>query len=84
MPSIIVKKDFKFAEGGFDVIEYFAGSEAVEVSDECAEIAITEKWAIDAGKKAGKPVEKIQAQIIDEAFESQREALAVESAPEVA
>ena len=44
MPTIKVKKSFKFAEGGIDVIEYAEG-DVKDVSDECAKIAVAEKWA---------------------------------------
>ena len=49
MKSIIVLKPFKFAHEGIRV-EEFAPDEAdknkvIEVSDECAEVALAEKWA---------------------------------------
>lgn len=49
MPQIIVKKDFRFAHRGCEIVEYFAGDEPVEVSDRCAEVALAEGWAVDAG-----------------------------------
>lgn len=47
--QIEVVKDFKFAHRGCDVVEYKAGA-AVEVSEDCAALAIAEKWAKPAGK----------------------------------
>lgn len=49
MVSIEVVKSFRFAHRGCDVVEYHAG-DAVNVSEECAGIAIGEKWAKPAGK----------------------------------
>lgn len=50
--EIEVIKDFKYAHRGCDVREYVAGS-TVEVSEDCAELAIKEKWAKTV-KSAGK------------------------------
>lgn len=44
MKKIKILADFRFAERGVEVVEYAAGDVA-EVSDECADVAITEKWA---------------------------------------
>lgn len=67
MPKIKVTKNFRFAERGLHVVHYTAGEE-VEVSDECAEVATTENWAVIAKpKRATKSPETV----------------AVETAPEV-
>jgi hypothetical protein len=55
MPKITVIKDFKFAERGLFVTEYAAG-ETYEVSDECAEVALAEKWA--TGEKTRRAAAK--------------------------
>lgn len=52
MPKIKVLSDFKFAERGVEVIEYTAGVEVVEVSEECAKVAFAEKWAEPADENA--------------------------------
>ncbi len=44
MPKIKVTQNFRFAEQGLFVTEYQVGEE-IEVSDECAAVAIAEKWA---------------------------------------
>lgn len=44
MPKIKVIQNFRFAEQGLHVTEYQAG-DIVDVSDDCAEVAIAEKWA---------------------------------------
>jgi hypothetical protein len=41
---IKINTSFRFAERGVDVREYHAGSE-IDVSDECAQIAIEQGWA---------------------------------------
>ena len=48
--AIIVLKPFKFAHRGIDVEEFFPSTEPIETTDECADLAIEEKWA-----KAHKP-----------------------------
>ena len=55
MPIIEVIKNFAFAERGIYVTAYEKG-QIVEVSAECAECAIEEKWA-KPSKKAPEPVE---------------------------
>ena len=55
MKTIIVLKHFLFAENGIHVTEYLPGDQVFEVSDECAEVAIAEKWA-----KEAKAAEKIE------------------------
>ena len=68
MPKITVTQNFKFAEQGLYVTEYVAG-ETYEVSAECAEVAVAEKWA--TGEKARRAAAKAP------------EVAAVEAAPEV-
>lgn len=52
---IEVTKAFAFAHNGTEVVHYAAG-ESVDVSDECAEVAVAEGWAVPAdGVKAAKP-----------------------------
>lgn len=48
--AIIVLKPFKFAHRGIDVEEFFPSTEPIETTEECADLAIEEKWA-----KAHKP-----------------------------
>ena len=73
MPQIIISTDFKFAENGIYVIEYVAGPDPVEVSVECAEVAIAEAWATLAD---GKPKRSAKTKAPETA--------AAEFAPEVA
>lgn len=76
MPTIKVKKTFKFAERGVDIFEYQEG-ESVDVSDECAQVAIEAGWAdAETGGEPGKKKVKPQPQIIDEDF-VQRETAAL-------
>ena len=80
MPAIKVTHNFKFAERGVEVLEFTAG-ETVEVSDECAEVAVTEKWA-KLDTPTGKPRRAIQKiDPTDNAFEN-RETSAAQGAPE--
>jgi hypothetical protein len=44
MKSIKVLRTFQFADEGADVVEYEHGS-THDVSDECAQVAIEERWA---------------------------------------
>lgn len=55
--TIEVIKDFKFAHRGCDVVEYSKG-ETVDVSEECAAIALDEKWAKKPGGKKQIPENK--------------------------
>jgi hypothetical protein len=45
MKHIIVLEPFKFAHHGYQVEEFAPSKEPVETTDECAELAIAEKWA---------------------------------------
>lgn len=44
MPRIIVKKAFSFSDNGYQLVPYEPG-DPVEVSDECAAVAVAERWA---------------------------------------
>lgn len=61
MQTIEVKKDFKFAERGIEVLEYVKGR-VVSVSDECAGIAIAEKWAVASTKPVDEVVTGIDSE----------------------
>lgn len=45
MPQITVNTAFKFAHRGHQVEEFVEADEPIEVSDECAELAVAEGWA---------------------------------------
>ena len=45
MKTIIVLKPFKFAHEGIHVEEFTPSDDPIETTDECAELAIGEKWA---------------------------------------
>ena len=49
--TVEVMRDFKFAYRGCDVVAYGKG-QIVEVNEECAEIAMREKWIKPAKSKA--------------------------------
>lgn len=46
MPQIIVKQAFRFAHGGHQVEAFEPAAEPVDTTDECAELAIAEGWAV--------------------------------------
>lgn len=46
MPFITVKKPFKFAHHGYQVEEFEPSTEPVETTDECAQLAVRERWAV--------------------------------------
>lgn len=52
MPQMIVLKDFKFAHRGIEVEEFTAGPGLVEMTDECAELAMGEGWAERSGEQS--------------------------------
>ena len=61
MPKIKVTQNFSFAERGLYVTEYQAGEE-VEVSEECAAVAVAEKWATaEKPKRTAKAPETVAA-----------------------
>lgn len=45
MPLYIITKPFKWAHGGVRVEEFESGPDPVELPDDCAEVALAEKWA---------------------------------------
>lgn len=55
MPKITVTQNFKFAENGIHVTEFLAG-ETYDVSNDCAEVALAEKWA--TGEKTRRAAAK--------------------------
>jgi hypothetical protein len=52
--AIDVVKDFKYAYRGCDVHSYQKGERSVAVPAECAELAISEGWAVKATQGAPK------------------------------
>lgn len=55
MPMIIVDVPFKFAHGGFAIEEFEPGEDPIETTDECAEVAVAERWARLAGQAEPEP-----------------------------
>ena len=55
MPKIIVDQPFKFAHHGYQVEEFEPGEEPVETTDECADVAVAEKWARLVGEAPPPP-----------------------------
>lgn len=53
MSLFTILKPFKFAHGGTIVEEFEPSDQPIELTTECAEVAIAEKWAKPA--KAPKP-----------------------------
>ena len=74
MPKIIVDQPFKFAHHGYQVEQFAAGELPVETTDECAALAVAEKWArlVDEAAVEAPPA---QADL-------KPEPKAIESAPE--
>lgn len=58
MRKVIFVKPFKFSPNGFDVTEYEPSADPVEVSDECAQIAVDNEFAADADPNAKKSAKK--------------------------
>ncbi len=85
MKNVIITQDFKFAERGIEVIEYTASPDVIEVSDECAEVALIEKWAVpeNQGRK-GRRITNPTPDIIDRDFEKQKIAEEIQTSPEAA
>ena len=52
MPRIEIKTAFSFSDNGYTLVAHEAVGEVVEVSDECAAVAIGEGWATEPGAKA--------------------------------
>lgn len=55
MPRITILQPFKFAHHGYQVEEFLPGSDAVETTDECAELAIAQGWATDEAAAPAAP-----------------------------
>lgn len=70
MPTLKIIKSFSFAERGVEVIDYTA-DETVDVSDDCAEVALAEKWAEEVTEKASRRGKKsVEAEpVVDDEFE---------------
>lgn len=87
MKIIEVTQDFAFADQGIYVTEYSKGQVA-EVSDECAECAIREKWG-KPSKKEPDAIPNEEESILDPEFmpekatEAAPENTAAEAAPEI-
>lgn len=45
MPKIIVLQPFSFSDNGYTLVDHAPGAEPVEVSEECAGVAVAEGWA---------------------------------------
>lgn len=62
MPQIIVLQPFKFAHHGHQVEAFEPSPEPRDTSEECADIAVREKWAKPAkAAKAGRETAAAQA-----------------------
>lgn len=70
MPLLIVTKPFKFAHHGIHVEEFAPSKEPIQLTDECAEVALAEGWAKEpraqrapiSTKPDPTPVETLSAQ----------------------
>ncbi len=51
MPRITVIQPFKFAHGGHTVEAFEPAAEPRDTTDECAEIAVREGWAVLEGEE---------------------------------
>ena len=80
MKTIIVTKPFKFAHEGIRVEEFEPSSEPVETTDECADLAVAEKWAKLPRQRAQASTEQAPDQAVDQPAEQQ----AVDADPEQA
>lgn len=80
MKTIIVTKHFKFAHEGIRVEEFDPSSEPIETTDECANLAVAEKWA----KFPRQRTQAASEQAPEQAVEQPAEQAASEAAPEVA
>ena len=82
MPQITVTQPFKFAHGGHQVEEFDVSEEPRETTDECAELAIAEGWAVavQTPAPAPAPVPTPEPEVPETAPEP--EAHAHEAAPE--
>jgi hypothetical protein len=50
MPQIAIKTPFSFSDNGYTLVSHEAVGETVEVSEECARVALAEGWAVEPGK----------------------------------
>jgi hypothetical protein len=50
MRQIVVTQPFKFAHHGHQVEEFAASAVPRDTTDECADLAIAEGWAVPAGE----------------------------------
>jgi topoisomerase IA-like protein len=87
MPQAIITKPFKFAHGGIRVEEFSPSKDPQELTDECAEVAYTERWARPF--RAQAPRAQAESQATDQAelttaASAATEAAAATSAPETA
>lgn len=64
--KIIVIKPFKFAHAGIHVEEFTPSSEPIDTTDECADVAITEKWAKAFKPRGSESQSQAQAQASNE------------------
>ena len=48
MRKIVVSQQFRFAHHGYQVEEFEASPEPRETTDECADLAISQGWAVAA------------------------------------
>lgn len=88
MKTIIVTKPFKFAHEGIRVEEFEPSSEPIETTDECADLAVAEKWAKFPRQRNQAASEQAPDQAADQpadqaAAEASPEAAAEAGAPEV-
>ena len=88
MKTIIVTKPFKFAHEGIHVEEFEASSDPIETTDECADLAVAEKWAKFPRQRSQAAAEQAPEQAVDQpaeqaAAQTAPEAAAVASVPEV-
>jgi hypothetical protein len=60
MPKLIITAPFHFAHAGIHVESFEPGKEPVDLTDECAEVALAEGWAKKPRGKA-EPVETTAA-----------------------
>lgn len=58
MPHIIVKTPFKFAHHGYQVEEFEPVEEPRETTDECAELAVREGWAVMASRTSAQQLDE--------------------------
>lgn len=80
MKTIIVIKPFKFAHEGIRVQEFEVSAEPVETTDECADLAVAEKWAKFPRQRSQAAAEQAPEQAADQPTDQ----AATEAAPEVA